>query len=941
MAKDGIPGDRPSLVAGPLRLATALAVRFPRITVLFGLALAVAALVLAAARMEFKTSRLDLLNLKSCYNRLWLEYIAEFGDRDDVVVVVEGPDRPRVVAAIREVGQALQGDTRLFADVLWEVDPRPLRRKGLYFLDEQELVGALQFVQQARPIVHGDWAQLNAATLLDLATRAASEEAPHGGQVRFADAASPALSETSGRTVSFDLGPDSRKAVTDDSASSKQLRRLTDSLSAWLADGRTYRSPWPEPVAGISTAAPQAPQFLLADGGRMGFVLLHVVDYPGEFAGGSEAIDALRSVVARIAPSYPGVQIGVTGLPVMENDEMRESQSSTLRASALSLAGVACLFMAGFGGIRHPLMTVVALLTALAWSLGWITLALGHLNILTMSFGVILIGLGIDFGIHYVARYLQLRPAVADSAAALRQTAASVGPGVVAGGLTTALAFFTAGLTDFTGVAELGIVAGGGILLCLAGAVVLLPALLQLVDRNRPAAAPRPLRIDTFVATPARWPWLTLAIVVGITTTLGVGVRWLRYDHNLLNLQAEGLQSVELEHRLLADTDESVWYALSICDSPGQLIERKLAFARLPTVQRTDDLISRLPKRVGSKQPLVEQIAAATAHIPPAADQIPLPDRQQFDASLARAEQSLRRPEQLAGWHDAPPLSPLRKLLLELPPREFNWRLASWQQSVAADLLRRLAAIQQAAGDTTPPSPDDLPASLTSRYIGATGKHLLKVYARGNIWDMHDLESFVHQVRSVDPRATGKPLQTYEASRQMQRSYVAAAIYSLVAVLIVLVLDFRHLGDCLLALVPLAAGMVQMFGLMAWLDIPLNPANMIVLPLILGIGIDDGVHLVHDFRTQSGRYRTGSSTATAVLLTSLTSMVGFGSLMIAAHRGLESLGRVLVIGISCCLISSLVILPTLLTIVSRWGESKRLGCEINRESPDAERTATL
>jgi predicted RND superfamily exporter protein len=137
-----------------------------------------------------------------------------------------------------------------------------------------------------------------------------------------------------------------------------------------------------------------------------------------------------------------------------------------------------------------------------------------------------------------------------------------------------------------------------------------------------------------------------------------------------------------------------------------------------------------------------------------------------------------------------------------------------------------------------------------------------------------------------------------------------------VAVAVILVLDFRALRVVLLAMVPLAVGILQMLGLLGWLGIPLNPANMIVLPLILGIGIDDGVHVIHDYRTQQGRFRLSNSTATAILMTSLTSMVGFGSLMIASHRGLESLGRVLTIGVCCCLFTSLTILPAVLTWIS-------------------------
>ena len=172
----------------------------------------------------------------------------------------------------------------------------------------------------------------------------------------------------------------------------------------------------------------------------------------------------------------------------------------------------------------------------------------------------------------------------------------------------------------------------------------------------------------------------------------------------------------------------------------------------------------------------------------------------------------------------------------------------------------------------------------------------MKVYSRGDIWDMGAMERFVHDVRSVDPKATGNPLQTFEASRQMKRSYEQAALYALVAIFVLLYIDFRSVRHTLLAMIPVGLGMILLFGMMGWLGEPLNPANMIVLPLILGIGVDDGVHVVHDYLRRRGGYRVSASTASAVLITSLTTMVGFGSLMIADHRGLQSLGRVLTIG---------------------------------------------
>jgi predicted RND superfamily exporter protein len=200
----------------------------------------------------------------------------------------------------------------------------------------------------------------------------------------------------------------------------------------------------------------------------------------------------------------------------------------------------------------------------------------------------------------------------------------------------------------------------------------------------------------------------------------------------------------------------------------------------------------------------------------------------------------------------------------------------------------------------------------------------MRIYSTANIWDMVELKEFVNNVRDIDPKATGSPLQTYESSLQMQQGFITAAVYAVGAIFILLLIDFRSWGASVTTLLPTILGFTMMFGVMGWLDLPLNAANMIVLPLILGIGIDDGVHLIHDYRSRRNdrRYKMSASTATSMMITSLTTIIGFGSMMIASHRGLQSLGRVLVIGIVCCLFTSLILLPVLIKIFTAQSGSK-------------------
>jgi len=876
-----MPQLQRSYIGCLLHTITLGSIRRPIVVLSVAGALAVLAVVLTILQLGFHTSRLDLLNPNCGYNKLWLDYIREFGAADDVLVVVEGDSQDEVIPALDEISATLVRDSRHFRSVLHQVDLSRIRSKGLHYLDPEQLEAIEQFVAETKPIVSGGWTQLsvgNMATTMNRRLAMASRD-PSGASRDHVEA---------------------------------EVEHWVLSLQQALSPEPRYLAPWPQVVVpAFPDDLADRQHFLMADG-LMGVVLLQLAETSedGEFARGSETIDALRRHVSAVASRHPETRIGLTGLPVMENDEMRSSQAAMIEASLLSLFGVACLFVAGFGGVRHPLLTVAVLLLAMAWSFGYITIAVGHLNILSVSFTVVLIGLGIDFGVHYVARYLQHRESLTPCDDALLQTAVGVGPGILTGAATTAIAFFTAGFTEFTGIAELGAVAGGGILLCCAGTLIVLPSLIHLADRQRDQEpVPGPLDIHVWFTPMLRRPAWAFCVSVGLTTFVALGMSRLWYDHNLLNLQPEGLDSVRLEHRLIEESDQSVWFALSLARSAEELLARKAQFESLDSVDRVDEIASLLPNQEHVKQPIIARIQSLLGGLPHRTPAIPIERPEALDPILAQLESDLARSPR--GRQIAGRLHSIRTALQQTSAQECYRRLSEYQRHAAEDLLNGMRSLSEVS-NPEPPDYSDLPESLVNRFLGPNGRHLMKVYSRGSIWDMDAMERFVHDVRSVDPKATGNPLQTYEASRQMKRSYEQAALYALAAIFALIYLDFRSLRHTLLAMLPVGLGMLLMFGLLGWLGEPLNPANMIVLPLILGIGVDDGVHIVHDYLRRKGPYRMSASTASAILITSLTTMVGFGSLMIASHRGLQSLGRVLTIGVTCCLFSSFVMLPAAL-----------------------------
>ena len=224
-----------------------------------------------------------------------------------------------------------------------------------------------------------------------------------------------------------------------------------------------------------------APIYFTSPDGLVGYLRIAPVIEESEFEGASRSIVALRALLAQDA-GEEGLEVSLTGIPVLENDEMTRSRQDMALASGLAAVGVAVLMLFGFRGLRLPLLILVGLGVSLAWSFGLTSLTIGHLNILSIAFAVVLIGLGVDFSIHFLARYIQARQAGVGMEVGLVVAAGEVGPGIFTAAMTTALAFLSATLTEFRGVAELGWIAGAGIGLCAIVTFVLLPAMVRLTD---------------------------------------------------------------------------------------------------------------------------------------------------------------------------------------------------------------------------------------------------------------------------------------------------------------------------------------------------------------------------------------------------------------------------------------------------------------------------
>lgn len=913
-------GRRAAFVHRQLVWLVAGACRWPKTVLTAALLLCALSIYLSSTRLEYRTERSDLISPhKDCQQR-WRQFVAEFGDDNDIVVVVKGSDRGRMRAALDTLAARVQEQPDHFDRLFYKVDLGSIRNRALLFLPAEQIaeirdnLKSMSLLLDFGPLA---WRSLNLTQLVHEAT-----DRLH--KLSLFDPPSPS-----------------------DKQFFTQLISISSTAAEFLQDPTRYRNPWNSLMA----APPQQsdllnePQYFFSGDGTLAFLLTRPIKEQGSFTAANRSVEAIRAIVAATRTEFPDLELGLTGLPVLENDEMAAADRDTRRASWLAVAGVTLLFFAIYRSIYYPLLTVGTLLIGTSWALGWMTLTVGHLNILSATFAVMLIGMG-DYGVLWVMRYERERERGVDVETALRHTAVCVGAGTLTAALTTALAFYAAMLADFQAVTELGWIAGSGVLLCALSCFTVLPALLKLCDRrgrNRELEGPRAiLRFHRAGRRLAERPaaiwlpglagrsgWVLGASVAG-AIILAVYAGRVSYDHNLLHLQASDLESVKWEMTLIEHTAGASWHALSCASTPEEALALKARYEQLPEVSRVIEVASLVPSQQDQKLELLRDVQHRLRWLPGRGAVIPhdLPDPGVLHREITHALAQIGRwkvtpffsdPKENLDGRILHKIDLIRDLETALGSLDSSLTfkkaplLQDFEQRMAGDLaadLHRLRDVSTPARITLA----DFPPALRERYVGVNGQWLLQVFAKECLWDFAPLEHFVERVRTVDPEATGKPFSTVEGLLAMKNGFQWAGLYAFLAIVLVLASDFRNLKRTLVALSPLALGVTLALGIMGMLGVPLNPANMIALPLILGVGVDNGVHVLHDYLAPKaeGRWTLSRAIGRGVLVKALTTMIGFGTLMISNQPGLRGLGFCLTLGVACCMATALVCLPAML-----------------------------
>jgi len=885
----------------------------PRCFLLAGLLLTVVAGIYSATHLRFMTNRNDMISGSKLVQQRWKAHLERMGSEDDLVVVVAGGDTIAQDALLADVESRLRAEPDHFCRVWREVDLRPLAPHSLLLLDTARIEAIVNELRAMRPLLDLPlgW---NLFTLQNLVYETRN---------RLKGVAAE-LEEGRRRRAPGKAGAEIDAQVLF------QLNHLLRCAAA-VVSGKTTDGPLWQAMAAEDKRETmlRQPQRLRSDDGKLSFLLASPVEDTNDpMSPQLASVRRLRSILAEVGAKHDGLEIGLTGLPVLECDEMEASSQDSIRASWVAFLGVLALYAWAFRQWRPPVASALPLLMGTIWALGFATLTVGHLNLLSATFAVMLIGMG-DYAVLLVSRYQRERPVdrVAARTAMIRASVA-VGPSIITAAITGMLAFLATMLADFQAVAELGFIAGGGLALCALSAITMAPPLVSLLEKGQPTVSSIPPRdILPLIPreAPASWasawaarPGLALGIGLAVWALLAVGAARVHYDANLLHLQAQDHPAVRWQHRLLASTRGASWHALVWADSRAEALDLKARLEALPEVSRITETASLLPDDQEHKAGLLAEIRQRLGRLPEVG--VKLMHLRASPAALAREVDQLARQLREPVLADTPCQDPLLQACAQLTAaitaagEKASGRLSSLDDRMAAELLTNLHRLRGVAGAGTI-GLDDIPKDFRERHMDREGKFLLRVFAADELWEPGPLKHFIDTVSAVAPAATGKPYTTHEGLEGMRLGFMKAGVLALLAITLVLAMDLRSVHLVLLALAPLTGGLLAALGVMGWLGLALNPANLIALPLILGVGVDNGVHVLHDWLHRANpikRYRLHAGTLQGILLAGATTVLGFGALALSGHQGLRSLGLLLAVGVASCMFSSLALLPALL-----------------------------
>ncbi len=587
----------------------------------------------------------------------------------------------------------------------------------------------------------------------------------------------------------------------------------------------------------------------------------------------------------------------------------------------ISFLLVAIALVIGLRSGRLVFASLVTLLLGFIWTLGFAMAFVGRLNLISVAFGVLFIGLGIDYGIQYCIRYRELISSGLGHHEAIVATAKGLGVSMLVCTVAAAIGFYSFLPTPYTGVSELGLIAGTGMLLNLFATLTVLPALLTLLPFKK-AGMKEYIPDRPLYRAPYKY---AKAVVVG-AIAIGIGAAFLvpklYFDYNPLNLYDPYCDAVLTIKELFKHEMTCPWTISVLAGNAKEAEEMAGRLKGLKEVKEAVTITSFVPEDQSSKLAILSDIAL---FMPPGPETLK-PKKLSYEknvASLESLESSLNKLLSTTREKDGGYATSVNRLHRSLEgfkkalthPENGKEALGKLEQSVLSNLPVLFHELKTSLRASAVKEPD-LPRELRLRYVTPDGRYRVEVFPRENILEADSLKRFVEAVSAIAPNSTDTPVTIREAGNAVVRSFLLATLYALLAITFFMLIELGSVSDTVLVLLPLALSLLMTAAASVILNLPLNFANVIVVPLLLGSGVE-GIYFIHRFRTNppSSSNMLETSTARALFFSTLTTILSFSTLSFSPHQGMASMGKLLTICIGSLMITTLVFLPALLKFV--------------------------
>jgi hopanoid biosynthesis associated RND transporter like protein HpnN len=840
--------------------------------VLTSLVLAALFAVHAATHLSLDTDTSDIVSSDAPFRKLDKEMDAAFPQRTDrLVVVIDASTPEQAEVAATALLRRLRESPALFKSVQDPIGNEFFEREGMLFLSSQELSQIMDQLIRAQPMI-GELASDPSLRGLFHALRLSLD-----GVAR-------------GEIALHDLD--------------RAFDAIADSVESILAGT-------PRPVSWRSLFTNRSPS---ADELRRILLVQPVLDF-GALQPGAKASAAVREAARSLGltPDH-GVRVRLTGDVALSDEEFGSLTEGAAVIGGLSFS-LLCLFLwLAVGSPRLVIAILGTLVVGLVSTAAFAAVAIGSLNLISVAFAVLFVGIAVDFGIQFAVRYRDCRHRIPGFAEALRAAGEAMATPLSLAAATAAVGFYSFVPSSYAGLRELGLIAGTGMLIALVLDFTLLPALITLLH---PAGEPEPVgfagaaRLDRFLAERGRG----VAALAGVLAIAALAVLpRLHFDFDPLHLKNPRTESMAALRELMTSPDATPYTIDILAPSASAAADLVPRLEALPEVDRVLTLASFVPSDQEEKLATIADAAFLVLPSLSPSSVAPAPSDADVRAGIADLADALRK---AAGPSPGDPAALRLANALDGVVRASPPPIEALRAALVGGLPVLFAQLRLALS-AEPVTLQTLPADLVRDWRTSDHRMRIEVSPKGNAQDNVTLERFVDAVRAVAPNASGPPVTIEESARIVVHAFIAAGAIAVAAISLLLFAVLRRVFDTLLVLAPLLLAAVLTLATTVLVGLPLNFANIIGLPLLLGIGVAFDIYFVTNWRAGWDR-PLQSSTARAILCSGLTTGTAFGALAVSRHTGTSQMGILLMVSLGFTLLCTLLVLPSLLAVARRRG----------------------